>query len=117
MFSVSLLIALLEYLLLVVLTPHVCFPQQQMSKILTTVTHLNHAKAEATDSERCTIKTETGTGTANAKDEGENNANSSSSRTMKRRVSMPRRSKRVLKGLCDQVMTNQDSSGDKVRSH
>jgi len=88
------------------------FPQQQMSMVLTTVAHLNQAKAEATDSERCAIKTEeTGTGTGTANDEGENNANSSSSSTIKKRVAiMPRRSKRVPKGLCDQVMTNQDSS-------
>jgi hypothetical protein len=36
-----------------------------MSMVLTTVEHLNQAKAEATDSERCAIKTETGTDTAN----------------------------------------------------
>jgi len=80
--------------------------------VLTAVTHLNQAKAEATDSERCAIKTETGTATANAEEEGANNASSSStSSTIKRRVAiMPRRSKRVPKDLCDQVMTNQDSS-------
>jgi len=80
-----------------------------MSKILRSVTHLNQAKAEATDSERCTIKTETDTGTA-SNEVGETNGNSSSSGTIKRRVIMPRRSERVPKGLCDQVMTNQDSS-------
>ena len=41
------------------------FPQQQMSMVLRTVTHLNHAKAEATDSEKCVIKTEMGTDTSN----------------------------------------------------
>jgi len=81
----------------------------KMSKILRTVTHLNQAKDEATGSERCAIKTETGTGTAN-EEEGESNANSLSTSAIKRRVIMPRRSKRVPKGLCDQVMTNQDSS-------
>ena len=79
-------------------TPHV-FPQQQMSMVLRTVKLLNQAKAEATDSERCAIKIETGTGTAN-----EGGANSSSTSTIKRR------SKRVPKGLCDQAMTDQDSS-------
>ncbi len=50
--------------LLIVVTPHV-FPQEQMSMVLTAVKHLNQAKAEVTDRERCLIKTETGTGTAN----------------------------------------------------
>jgi len=77
--------------------------------VLTTVTHLNQVKAETTDSERCTIKTETGTATAN-EEEGANNANSSSKSTIKRRVVMPRRSKRVPKGLFNQVMNNQDRS-------
>jgi len=80
--------------------------------ILRTVKLLNQAKAEATDSERCAIKIETGTDTVNEEEEGANNANSSStSSTIKRRVTiMPRRSKRVPKDLCDQVMTNQDSN-------
>ena len=79
--------------------------------VLTTVTHLNQAKAEATDSERCARKTKTGTTDTAANEEGANNANSSStSTTIKRKVTIPRRSKRVPKGLCDQVMTNQDSS-------
>ena len=88
------------------------FLQQQMSMILRTVKLLNQAKAEATDSERCAIKIETGTDTVNEEEEGANNANSSStSSTIKRRVTiMPRRSKRVPKDLCDQVMTNQDSN-------
>jgi len=77
-----------------------------MSKVLRTVTHLNQAKAEATDSaERCAIKTEMGTGTAN-----EVGANSSSSSIKRKVVIMTGRSKRVPKGLCDQVMANQDSS-------
>jgi len=60
--SVSL--ALVEYLL-VLITFHI-FPQQQMSKVLTAVEHLNQAKAEAaTDSERCAINIETGAGTTN----------------------------------------------------
>jgi len=107
----------LECLLLLVLTPHVCFPEQQISKILTTVAHLNQAKAEATDSERCTIKTEeTGTTGTATNEEGENDAKSSSASTIKRKVTiMPRRSERVPKGLCDQVMTNQDS-GAAIRS-
>jgi len=96
--SVLLLMMAFECLVLLVLTLHVCFPQQQMSMVLTTVTHLNQAKAEATDSERCTIKTEIGTDTAN-EEEGANNENSSSMSTIKRR-----------EGLCNQVMTNQDSS-------
>ena len=63
-----------------------------MSMALTTVEHLNQATAEATDSEQCAIKTEeTGTGTAD-----EEGANSSG---IKRRDIMPRRSKRVPKGL------------------
>ena len=76
------------------------------------VAHLNEVKAEATDSERCTIKTEeTGTTGTATNEEGENNAaNSSSASTIKRKVTiMPRRSKTVPKGLCDQVMTNKDS--------
>jgi len=74
--------------------------------VLRTVTHLNQVNAKATDSERCATKTETSTpGTANEK-----GANSSST-SIKRRVTiMPRRSKRVPKGLCNQVMTNQVSS-------
>jgi len=92
------------------------FPQQQMSKILTAVTHLNQAKIEATDSERCAIKTETGTTGTAANEEGANNANSLSTSTIKRRVAiMPRRSQTVPKGLCDQVMNNQDS-GAAIRS-
>ena len=71
--------------------------------VLTTVKHLNLAKTEATDSERCAIKTETVTGTA----KNEEDANSSS---IQRRAIMPRRSKRVPKGLCDQVTINPDSS-------
>jgi len=56
-----------------------------MSMVLRTVTHPNQAKAEATDSERCAIKTKTGTGTAD-----EVGANSSSTSTIKRRVPMSR---------------------------
>jgi hypothetical protein len=154
--SVSL--ALVECLL-VLITFHI-FPQQQMSKVLTAVEHLNQAKAEAaTDSERCAINIETGAGTtneavANASTSGEIssigsvsvwNANVDSgsmafgsgetdfgdtrsitvaignaqqqavsitmaSSSIKTRVLMPRLSKRVWKGLCDQAMTNQDSS-------
>ena len=60
--SVSL--ALVECFL-VLITFHI-FPQQQMSKVLTAVVHLNQAKAEAaTDSERCAINIETGAGTTN----------------------------------------------------
>ena len=81
----------LECLLLVV-TPHV-FPQEQMSMVLKTVDHLNQAKAEATENERCAMKTETGVlGSAN-----EEGANSSS---IQKRVIIPRRSKRVPKGPC-----------------
>ena len=81
----------LECLLLVV-TPHV-FPQEQMSMVLKTVDHLNQAKAEATDNERCAMKTETGVlGSAN-----EEGANPSS---IQKRVIIPRRSKRVPKGPC-----------------
>jgi hypothetical protein len=67
--------------------------------------NLNQAKADAMDSERCAIKTKTGTGTANEED-----AKVVKSSSITRRVIIPRRSKRVLKGLCDQAMTNQDSS-------
>ena len=74
-----------------------------MSMVLTTVKHLNLAKTEATDSERCAIKTETVTGTA----KNEEDANSSS---IQRRVVIPRRLKWVQRGLCDQVIANQDSS-------
>jgi hypothetical protein len=64
-----------------------------MSMVLRTVDHLNQAKAEPTDNERCAIKTETGIpGTAN-----EEGTNSSS---IQERVIMPRRSKRVPKGPC-----------------
>ena len=134
--------------------------------VLTTVDHLNQAKAEATDSERfrCAIKTEEETGTDTVTDteggantsttEGEIsigsallsnvNADSSSmafgsgkadfgdsgsitvasssnahqqavsiamaSASIKTRVMMPRRSKRISKVLCDQAMINPDSS-------
>jgi len=44
---------------------HATFPQQQMLMVVRTVKLLNQAKAEATDSERCAIKTEAGTDTAN----------------------------------------------------
>ena len=137
-----------------------------MSMVLTTVDHLNQAKAEATDSERfrCAIKTEEETGTDTVTDteggantsttEGEIsigsallsnvNADSSSmafgsgkadfgdsgsitvasssnahqqavsiamaSASIKTRVMMPRRSKRISKVLCDQAMINPDSS-------
>ena len=137
-----------------------------MSMVLTTVDHLNQAKAEATDSERfrCAIKTEEETGTDTVTDteggantsttEGEIsigsallsnvNADSSSmafgsgkadfgdsgsitvasssnahqqavsiamaSASIKTRVMMPRRSKRISKVLCDQAMINPDSN-------
>ena len=42
-----------------------------MSMVLTTVQHLNQAKAEATDSEKYAIKrAETGTGTGTVNEEG-----------------------------------------------
>ena len=47
-----------------------CFPQQQMSMVLTAVDHLNQATAEATASERCTIKTEETAGAGTANEEG-----------------------------------------------
>jgi hypothetical protein len=121
-----------------------------MSMVFRTVNHLNQAKAETTDSERCDIKTETGTGTAN--EEGANTSNSGkisigysgsivfgsgeadsggsgsitvlasgntqqkagsiamASSSIQRKVIIPRQSKRVPKGLCDQAITNPDSS-------
>jgi hypothetical protein len=86
---------------LLVVTPNV-FPQQQMSMVLTAVDHLNQAKAEATDNERCAIKTETGIpGTGN-----EEGTNSSS---IQKRVIMPRRSKRVP-GLAEDPI--QDNSSE-----
>ena len=135
--------------------------------VLTTVEHLNQAKAEATGSERCAIKTEeTGTGTAN--EEGANtsttgeisnigsssvsNANVDSismaygsgeaafgdsgsitvasgnaqqqtgsidmaSSSIKRRVTMPRRSKRVPKGLRTTKIGGEESFDQDVGGH
>ena len=123
-----------------------------MSMVLTIVDHLNQANAEATDSERCAIKTEETAGTGTTNEEGANafatsgeisigsvslsndnvdvgsrmafgigeaNFNDSvsitvtsgnahqqagsidmASSSIQRRVIIPRRSKRVLKGLC-----------------
>ena len=43
-----------------------------MSMVLTIVDHLNQANAEATDSERCAIKTEETAGTGTTNEEGAN---------------------------------------------
>ncbi len=96
--------------LLIVVTPHV-FPQEQMSMVLKTVDHLNQAKAEATDNERCAMKTETGVlGSAN-----EEGANPSS---IQKRVIIPRRSKTVPKCLCTKDIGegsfDQDGGGNKL---
>ena len=129
-----------------------------MSMVLRTVEHLNQAKGEATDNERCAIKTETGTGTANeegahASPSGEINIGSASdlndngnsgsmafgsgdadfsdsgsttvasgnvqqqagsvgraSPIIQTRGIVPRQSKRIPKGLCNQAIANPDSS-------